>query len=237
MPKPLTKSRFFPLFSNHIYELCDDLPSIITSTKSVLKDFEADGVVYLELRTTPRAIPNRNITKELYVQTILDCICEFEAESIRQTQVTPMRTRLILSIDRRNSAQEAMDVVRLAVKYKDHGVVGVDLCGDPSKGDVSIFVPAFAEARNNGLALTIHFAEVPASSATDDLQCLLDCLPDRLGHVIHVNDELKQTIEQRMLGLELCLSCNVLAKMTEGGFAKHHFDYWRNTACPVALSV
>ena len=37
--------------------------------------------------------------------------------------------------------------------------------------------------------------------------------------------------------LELCLSCNVLAEMTQGGFEAHHFGEWVATECPVALST
>ncbi|KAM0188697.1 hypothetical protein ACHAPC_003555 [Botrytis cinerea] len=117
---------FFPLFSKYIYALVNDLASLIYTTNSVLSDFQADGVIYLELRTTPRAIPSAGITKEIYVQTILDCIAQ------HNTANGSMKTNLILSIDRRNDAQTAIDVVELAYKYHGKGVVGIDLCGDPS---------------------------------------------------------------------------------------------------------
>ncbi|OAR01700.1 hypothetical protein LLEC1_07186, partial [Akanthomyces lecanii] len=39
-------------------------------------------------------------------------------------------------------------------------------------------------------------------------------------------------IAKRGLCLELCLSCNVLADMVEGGFAGHHFGYWRTVEGP-----
>lgn len=220
---------FFPLFSSYIYKLCNDVESIEYSTMSVLKDFENDGVVYLELRTTPREITTQGVTKEIYVQTVLSCIENFKSAE--------MRAFLILSIDRRNSAKEAEEVVQLAVKYQSRGVVGVDLCGDPSKGDVSIYREAFAKAKAFGLRITLHFAEVPASSTALELNTLLSFDPDRLGHVINVPDNIKAEIARRRLGLELCLSCNILAKLTTGGFADHHFGYWRDKGCMIALSV
>ena len=75
------------------------------------------------------------------------------------------------------------------------------------------------------------------SGTTDELEALLDFRPDRLGHVIHVPARVKEVIVQRGLGLEMCLSCNVLAGLTEGGFLGHHFGEWRRSGCPVALSV
>lgn len=44
-------------------------------------------------------------------------------------------------------------------------------------------------------------------------------------------------IKERKLGLELCLSCNVLAELTQGGFKAHHFGEWMETECPVALGT
>lgn len=148
-----------------------------------------------------------------------------------------MKTNLILSIDRRNDVPTSLEVVGLALKYRDQGVVGVDLCGDPAKGDVSIFQPAFQKARENNMKITIHFAEAPQSSTLKELQTLLSFQPDRIGHVINVPDEVKEDIVKRKLGLELCLSCNVHAKMITGTYGDHHFGWWRDTGCPIALSV
>ncbi|MCJ1260298.1 hypothetical protein MMC22_000158 [Lobaria immixta] len=150
------------------------MESIKFSTTSVLQDFRDDGVIYLELRTTPREIPSRDITKDDYVSSVLDCIKDFGKEK--------MSTYLILSVDRRNTEIEAMEVVDLAVKYKSRGVVAVDLCGDPSQGRVSLFRAAFAKAKHHGLKLTLHFAEVPSSSVEEELMTLLSYKPERIGH-------------------------------------------------------
>lgn len=221
---------FFPLFSKYIYTLCNDRSSLIYSTTSVLQDFQADGVVYLELRTTPRAIPSENVTKEEYVEIILNCITAFNSSS-------SMKTNLILSIDRRNDLPTALHVVDLALKYRNKGVVGIDLCGDPAVGEVSIFQPAFEKATTHGLKITIHFAEAPQSSTSEELWTLLSYQPDRIGHVINVPEDVKEEIVKRRLGLELCLSCNVHAKMITGTYGDHHFGWWRETGCPIALSV
>ncbi|KAL9074324.1 MAG: hypothetical protein Q9161_002310 [Pseudevernia consocians] len=217
---------FFPLFSKYIYQLCSTPASIIYSTNAVLHDFKEDGVVYLELRTTPRS--SSSMSKSDYITTILSCIDNSPDCSV-------MTTYLILSIDRHNSPDEAMQVVDLAIQYRSRGVVGVDLCGDPRQGDVSIFKEAFQKAKLHGLKITLHFAEVPASSSLLELNTLLSFKPDRLGHVIHVLDETKNQIKDEKLGLELCVSCNVLAKLIKGDVADHHVMSWIKTRCPVIL--
>jgi adenosine deaminase len=55
--------------------------------------------------------------------------------------------------------------------------------------------------------------------------------------VINVPDDVKEEIARRKLGLEFCLSCNVHAKMITGTYGDHHFGWWRETGCPIALSV
>jgi adenosine deaminase len=197
-----------------------------------LQDFQSDGVVYLELRTTPRAMAAVHITKDGYVKTVLDVIGEHN-DNVSNT----MRTFLILSIDRRNTPAEAEEVVDLAIKYQSSGVVGVDLCGDPAKGDVRIFASAFARAKAAGLKMTLHFAETVTSGSDMELSTLLSWKPDRLGHVIHVKDEYRKMIEEQNIGVELCLSCNVHAKMITGTYSDHHFGMWRHSTVPVALSV
>ena len=205
------------------------MESLAYSTTSVLQSFKDDGVVYLELRTTPRKMPINGISKDDYVSAVLECIKNFGGNI--------MSTFLVLSIDRRNTKAEASDVVDLAIKYRSHGVVGIDLCGDPTQGDISIHREALAKAKCHGLKLTLHFAEVPFSSADEELKTLLSYQPERIGHVIHVPDFIRKEIIARKLGLELCLSCNVHAKLIPGGFSSHHFKYWKDKGCPLILCV
>ena len=189
-------------------------------------------MIYLELRTTPRAIPEQGILKAQYVETILSCIEEYERDSSHR-----LRTRLILSVDRRITLAEAMDTITLATTYQSRGVVGVDLCGDPAKGPITPFAPVFRQAKAAGLRITLHFAEAPASSTDDELRTLLSWQPDRIGHVIHVPDELKKEIVGMNVGVELCLSCNVHAKMITGTYSDHHFGWWKSNHAAVALCV
>lgn len=221
---------FFPLFSSYIYNLVNDAASVEHSTKSVFRDFAQDGVVYLELRTTPRAMPSAGLDKAGYVRTVLRAL----DAAARETPT--LHARLILSIDRRNTLAEALEVVSLATAFRDQGVVAIDLCGDPMKGDVSLFTPAVEKARAAGLKVTIHFAEAEASASEAELATIMAWMPHRLGHVIHVPDAVKRQISARTgIGLELCLSCNVHAKMIVGSFEAHHFGEWWRVEGPVVV--
>jgi adenosine deaminase len=144
---------------------------------------------------------------------------------------------LILAIDRgHHSAADALSIIDLAIAHAPR-IVGVDICGNPTKGDVALYGPALTKAKAHGLGITVHFAETEASASDRELSTLLSFRPDRLGHVIHVPEEFKREIARRRLGLELCMSCNVHAEMIDGGFPAHHFGYWRHVDCPVVLCV
>jgi adenosine deaminase len=221
---------FFPLFSSYIYQLVNDAESLRYSTKAVVRDFAQDGVVWLELRTTPRSMPGIGLDKAGYVRAVL------QAMDAAQQENPAIQTRLILSIDRRNSLEEAREVVTLAKQFRDQGVVGIDLCGDPTKGDVVLLTPAVEDARAVGLHVTVHFAEAQASASEHELQTIMGWHPDRLGHVIHVPEHVKRQIAARSgIGLELCLSCNVHAKMIIGSFEAHHFGEWWKVEGPVVV--
>lgn len=91
----------------------------------MLRDFDNDGVVYLELRTTPREFKETGLTKAQHIEAVLDSINDYNASS------SSMKTYLILSIDRRDAPEKAQECINLATQYQGRGVVGVDLCGDP----------------------------------------------------------------------------------------------------------
>jgi adenosine deaminase len=222
--------RFFGHFNTYLYKLISDLPSLILATRAVLQAFQDDGVAYFELRTTPRSIGSHS--PEDVIRAVLNVIDEWNAHE-------RMSVGLILSIDQaKHDSATAMRIVDMATTLQKEGkaVVGVDLCGDPHNvPDVTIFRSAFQTAKQRGLGVVLHYAEVPASSTRPVLEEMLAWNPDRLGHVIHVPLDLRRQIIERGISVELCLTCNVLAGMlpSKASFDEHHFgEWWRATDQP-----
>ena len=100
--------------------------------------------------------------------------------------------RLLFSIDRGKSIADAEDTLRLVESLrKDFTVVcGIDFSGNPCKGRFSDFVGLLQNARDAGLKVTLHAAEVPEAEpiADDDTEMsqMIRFRPDRFGHALHL---------------------------------------------------
>lgn len=214
-----------------IYQLVDDTEAVFLVTKSVIEDFEQDNTKYLELRSTPRANPETGMTKQSYIEAVLKAIEEAKRTAPNIT------VRFIPAINRRLGPDDAMDTVHLAIQYKEKAkgiIVGLDLSGDPKAHDSNNFVPALKLARENGLKLALHIAEVPD---LDESRVLLNLIPDRIGHgtCIHPenggSEDFVNIVEEHSIPIELCLTSNVKTK-TVLSYSEHHMGYWYSKQHP-----
>ncbi|KAL1408938.1 hypothetical protein Q8F55_005752 [Vanrija albida] len=236
---------FFAHFGSFVYRIVNTPDALATATRAVLLSFLSDGVAYLELRTTPRALGDGTSAEEA-VRVVLREIVAWNG-----SDGASMPTRLILSVDRaRHGAEQALEIAELALRLRAEGlpVVGLDLCGDPAAAcDLRALAPAFARAREGGLGVVLHFAETPGSSSAEELDELLAWGPQRLGHAIHVPVPVRERILAAGVAPELCLSCNVLAGMlppvvVDGaerapGIVDHHFGWWWARGGPLSLGT
>ena len=101
-------------------------------TLDVVAEFAADNVHYLELRTTPRALPG--LPRDTYVRTVLSALEETDRTH------PDITVRLLLAIDRgRHTADDAAEIVDLADNFRRESggrIVGVDLSGNPSVSSI-----------------------------------------------------------------------------------------------------
>ena len=107
-------------------------------TKDVIEDFANENVKYLELRTTPKANTSVGMTKSSYIESVLSAIKDSEVCTAGLITV-----RIIISIDRGRSLQDAWENLELAKFYRDSYIenrdrnlnssliVGIDLSGNP----------------------------------------------------------------------------------------------------------
>ncbi|KAL4854539.1 Adenosine deaminase-like protein [Chlorella vulgaris] len=217
----------FKLF-DVIHQITTTCAAITRIAREVLEDMVADNVVYAELRTTPKRLPKHGMTKESYMSAVFQGIDDYYAASSRAHDI---QVRLLLSIDRRQSTDEALETARLAVQLRDKGVVGLDLSGNPSVGQWETWVPALDFARQHGLRVAVHAGEVYNPEET---AAILAWGPDRLGHMCCLDASLEQQLLLSRVPIELCLSSNVITGSVPS-YQDHHFAALHNGGHSVVL--
>ncbi|EIW86058.1 Metallo-dependent hydrolase [Coniophora puteana RWD-64-598 SS2] len=242
-------SDFFSLFPA-VYALTSSPEASSIATRAVLDDFLEPGLdghpqaTYIELRTTPREIPGKMSRRE-YLEAVLK---EVEARGRESAG-------LIVSLDRRMTSEVMHECVGLAIQLKSEGrpIVGIDLCGDPQAGDVENFKPHLTQARQAGLRLTLHIAEI-AETSPDEHRALLNLGPSRLGHATFLPPSIREhyfghvsvsedapadviTMSRRVADkpcVEICLTSNLLCK-TVPDLQAHHIRAYLKNSHPVSI--
>ncbi|CAJ2649530.1 unnamed protein product [Trifolium pratense] len=173
----------FKLF-DVIHILTTDHATVTRITKEVVEDFASENVVYVELRTTPKKNDSKGMSKHSYIEAVLEGLravssvdVDFipNSEELKHLSNPLLSTtndkcnentrkkifvRLLLSIDRRETTEAAMETVMLALEMRHFGVAGIDLSGNPAVGEWVTYLPALKFAREQGLSVTLHCGEV-----------------------------------------------------------------------------
>ncbi|KAJ7920821.1 hypothetical protein B0H13DRAFT_2249666 [Mycena leptocephala] len=218
-------SEFFGLFPA-IYALTSTPPALARAARGVLSEFldgDTPQCTYLELRSTPRA--TAEMTRAEYVETVVTEVERYPED----------KAALIVSVNRTMTEQEVEECVGIAraLKAKGRRVVGIDLCGDPLAGDMNKFAKHFADAKHDGLGVTLHIAETADNTSADTLR-LLQFQPDRLGHATFLDDEARALVLKNKPCIEICLSSNLLCK-TVAGLDQHHVQYYLAQGHPLTI--
>jgi adenosine deaminase len=224
------------------FDIFDVLHRTVTSraavsriTSEALADFAADGVRYLELRTTPR--PLSDAVAEGYVRTVIGALSAYASDPARLGGEWPMVCRLLLSVDRAGGVDAANLTVDLALKLvaESEFLVGLDLSGNPTKGDVAALLPALSRARAAGLRMAVHCGEVPGEAEVD---AIFSAGADRLGHALHLASRHMDALSARQAPpIEVCPTSN---RLTLGiGSLRHHptLRTWLARGHPISINT
>ncbi len=170
------------------YELCEDCAR--------------DNVVYFEARFAPALCTGPQFAMEDAVLAAL--------EGFRRGQRDfGVRCGVILCCYRSVSLQENIEVVKLAHKYREHGVVGIDLAGDETHFPATPHAEAFTLARRLEIPITIHAGE--GGDPDHIREAVFTHSATRIGHGVSLqNDpELLKAVRDRGTVFEICLTSNL----------------------------
>ncbi len=159
----------------------------------------------------------------------------------------PVRAGLILCLDRAFSYRQNEIIVEKALRYRDRGIVGIDIAG--ARGTdfrYADYAPLCKRAKRAGLGITVHAGEEEGWESVDEVVRHLD--PDRIGHGIHAaeNRALCKRLAQGQVHLEICPTSNLQTRVVKdvnelreivGVFRKEKVRFSFNTDGPEMLQT
>ncbi|ELP94028.1 adenosine deaminase, putative [Entamoeba invadens IP1] len=196
-----------------IYEATTTLDRIKQLTTEVLEDYDNDNAIIVEIRTTPRAL--ENLSQRDYVNSVVFAIKKYLNNRTKQTPFYPY---LLLSINR-SRLSSAHETILLAEEFKKTTpfVKGIELSGNPFKGNWQEICELMNDAKKRGLGVTMHIGE---KVDDDEAKHLLSCGPSRVGHGVFLSKENVDLMNQFGMACEVCLTSNIVSKsITE--YSKH----------------
>jgi adenosine deaminase len=144
--------------------------------------------------------------------------------------------RVIICGLRHLSPDVSMELARLAVAYKSHGVVAFDLAGGELGNPASLHAAAFAYARDHDLACTCHAGE--GADASSVREAVHICGAHRIGHAtrLYEDESLTQYVNDRRIALEICLTSNVQTHAVES-YQEHPLRMYYDRGMNVVLNT
>ena len=198
---PLTFSNFLSKFQP--LRLFYRSPEVISRVAyEAIEDAAKDNVRYLELRFTPVALGR---VEGFPLGDVMDWV----AESVQKASTDfHIHTQLIASVNRHESPKLAEEVAHLTADRMSRGFVGLDLAGNEAEFSAKPFAPIFREAKESGLAITIHAGEW--GGAGNVREAIEELGADRIGHGVRVleDETVVSLARERKTPFEVCITSN-----------------------------
>jgi len=129
----------------------------------------------------------------------------------------PIKAGIILETDRQFDKKYHQIIVEKAIKYKNMGVVGVDVSGPNPKNGFNLddLVEPLALAKKSGLKITFHTGEFTATS--EMWEVIKKISLHRIGHGIacYKDKKLMEEIKRKNIVLEICPTSNIKTQIVE----------------------
>lgn len=166
------------------------------------EDAAREGVRYLEVRYSPILNIRGGLTLGEAVEAPLRGLARAERDH-------GIVARVLVCSLRHLPPDTSMELARLAVAYKSHGVVGFDLAGGEAGHPASAHADAFYYAHAHDLACTCHAGE--GDGADSVRQAVHGCCAQRIGHATRLieDESLTNYVNDQRIALEICLTSNV----------------------------
>ena len=195
-----------------------------------VEDLAADNVVYAEVRFAPEL----HIDQGLSIDDVVDAVLAGFADGEKAARAEGRTITVRCLVTAMRHAARSLEIARLAIRFRDKGVVGFDIAGAEAGYPPTRHLDAFEYMRNHNGRFTIHAGE--AFGLPSIHEAIAFCGADRLGHGVRIVDDIEQgpdgtyhlgrvagIVRDKRIPLEMCPSSNVQTGAVRS-IAEHPFD-------------
>ena len=193
------------------------------------EDAADEGVRYIEVRNAPLLNVVQGLTLVQAVEAPLRGLRKAENDF-------GIVARFIICALRQFPAESSLEMARLAVEFRNEGVVAFDLAGGEKGNPAGAHAEAFRYAREHNLAVTVHAGEGDGSESIREAVHI--CGANRIGHGTRLIEDadLTQYVNDRRIALEVCLTSNVQTRVADS-YATHPFREYFDRGLNVTLNT
>ena len=222
--------RYLEPFS-HTVAVMQTAPALYRVARECVEDLSADNVVYAEVRFAPEL----HIDDGLSLDEVVDAVLAGFADGENAVRATGRTITVRCLVTAMRHAARSLEIAKLAVRFRDKGVVGFDIAGAEAGYPPSRHLDAFVYMREHSARFTIHAGE--AFGLPSIHEAIAFCGADRLGHGVRTLDDIEidesggparlgrvaAIVRDKRIPLELCPSSNVQTGAV-ASIAEHPFD-------------
>ncbi len=185
----------------YFYEVLKSAETMERISYELCEDTSAENVRYFE----PRYAPALQESKDFHMEDSLKSVLRGLSAGGKKFKVG---WGVILCIFRSHTKEVADETVRLADKYRNDGVVAIDLAGDEARYPVGQYKSAFDMARERKIPITCHAGE---AAGPESIRNAVRLGSQRIGHGVRVLEDpaLYRELIDRRIPFEICLTSNV----------------------------
>ncbi|MGJ9373619.1 adenosine deaminase [Nesterenkonia sp. CF4.4] len=168
----------------HTTAVMQTAPNLRRVAKEYVEDLAADGIIYSEVRWAPEQHQEQGLSLDEAVEAVQEGLNQ-GMETVAEQDGVIVVGQLVSAMRQSDRADE---IVEVALRHRDKGVVGFDIAGPEAGFPPSRFADAFTRLATEMLPTTVHAGEGDGIESVRD--ALVSGRAQRLGHGVRVADDI-----------------------------------------------
>lgn len=214
-------------------KVMQDYESLSRITFELIEDLVHQGLGYAEIRFAPQFHTQKGMSQFEATEAVL------EGRKKALEKYPTMRANIIacmMSLGPTSvNEKENYETIEVCKKYRNDGLVGIDLAGAEGIVPLSDFGKFFAKAKEANLNMTCHAGD---SQGPDTVSDAISFGVTRIGHGHHIYEDqaLCEIAKEKQIALEICPTSNIQC-LTEPTYELHPAKKLFDMGIPVTINT